>query len=133
MGCAVRSVRLAVRSLSGRTMFEARSDEFTVKVTDKTEEVKALLETGFEYVRQKDSLIFLRKRKWRQTVTEVSQIVAEVFRPIVETSPLRPAQTLSFFQIGQDLLKSSPRNVRNIGERAISVEDLANYLQSTTA
>jgi integrase len=46
-----------------RTLFEPRSDEFTVKVTDKTEEVKALLEVGFEYVCQKDSLIFLRKRK----------------------------------------------------------------------
>ena len=63
IGYAVRSVRLPVRSLCGRTMFEARSDEFTVKVTDKTEEVKALLETGFEYVCQKEGLIFLRKRK----------------------------------------------------------------------
>ena len=33
------------------------------KVAEKPEEVKALLETGFEYVCQKDSLIFLRKRK----------------------------------------------------------------------
>jgi len=29
----------------------------------KPEEVKALLEVGFEYVCQKDNLIFLRKRK----------------------------------------------------------------------
>jgi len=46
-----------------RTMFEPGSDEFTVKVTDKAEEVKALLEVGFDYVCEKDGLIFLRKRK----------------------------------------------------------------------
>ncbi|MEM3459269.1 MAG: tyrosine-type recombinase/integrase [Candidatus Bathyarchaeia archaeon] len=46
-----------------RTMFEQGSDEFTVKVAETPEEVKALLEVGFEYVCQKDNLIFLRKRK----------------------------------------------------------------------
>jgi len=46
-----------------RTLFEPGSDEFTVKVTDKPEKVKALLEVGFEYVCKKDELIFLRKRK----------------------------------------------------------------------
>jgi hypothetical protein len=46
-----------------RTMFESSSDEFTVKVTEKSEEMKTLLETGFEYVCQKDCLVFLRKRK----------------------------------------------------------------------
>jgi hypothetical protein len=30
----------------------------------KPEEIKELLEAGFEYVCQKDTLIFLRKRKW---------------------------------------------------------------------
>jgi integrase/predicted RNA-binding Zn-ribbon protein involved in translation (DUF1610 family) len=46
------------------TLFEAgANDEFTVKVAEKPEEIKALLELGFEYVLQKDSLIFLRKRK----------------------------------------------------------------------
>jgi predicted RNA binding protein YcfA (HicA-like mRNA interferase family) len=30
---------------------------------EKAEEIKTLLETGFEYVCQKDSLVFLRKRK----------------------------------------------------------------------
>jgi integrase len=46
------------------TLFEAgANDEFTVKVADKLEEIKTLLEVGFEYVCQKDSLIFLRKRK----------------------------------------------------------------------
>ena len=46
-----------------RTLFEPGNDEFTVKVVQKPEEVKTLLETGFEYVCQKDGLIFLRKRK----------------------------------------------------------------------
>ncbi|MCJ7718419.1 tyrosine-type recombinase/integrase, partial [Candidatus Bathyarchaeota archaeon] len=46
------------------TIFGAGADdEFTVKVTEKPEEIKTLLETGFEYVCAKDSLIFLRKRK----------------------------------------------------------------------
>jgi hypothetical protein len=45
------------------TLFEASDDAFTVKVAEKPEEVKSLLEIGFEYVCQKDNLIFLRKRK----------------------------------------------------------------------
>ena len=46
------------------TLFEAgANDEFIVKVAEKPEEIKQLLEVGFEYVLQKDSLIFLRKRK----------------------------------------------------------------------
>jgi integrase len=47
-----------------RTLFgECANDEFTVRVTDKVEELKNLLEAGFEWVGQKDTLIFLRKRK----------------------------------------------------------------------
>jgi len=46
-----------------RTLFDSGSDNFTVKVAQKPEEVKALLDVGFEYVCQKDNLIFLRKRK----------------------------------------------------------------------
>jgi hypothetical protein len=46
-----------------RTMFESSGDEFTVKVTEKAEEIKTLLETGFEYVCQEDNMVFLRKRK----------------------------------------------------------------------
>ena len=46
-----------------RTMFESACDEFTVKVTEKPQEVKALLEAGFEYICQKDDLPFFRKRK----------------------------------------------------------------------
>jgi integrase len=45
------------------TIFESKSDEFTVKVVEKPEEIKRLLEAGFENVCQKDNLIFLRKRK----------------------------------------------------------------------
>jgi integrase len=46
------------------TLFEAgANDEFTVKVAEKPEEIKTLLELGFEYVLQKDNLIFLRKRR----------------------------------------------------------------------
>ena len=45
------------------TLFETSSDEFNVRVTNKPEEVKSLLEVGFEYVCQKDNMMFLRKRK----------------------------------------------------------------------
>jgi hypothetical protein len=45
------------------TLFDSGSDNFTVKVAEKPEEVKSLLEIGFEYVCQKDNLIFLRKPK----------------------------------------------------------------------
>lgn len=46
------------------TLFEEQSDdEFTVKVAEKPEDIKALLEAGFEYVCQKDGLIYTRKRK----------------------------------------------------------------------
>ena len=45
------------------TIFESRSDEFTVRVVEKPEDVKRLLEAGFDFVCQKDKLIFLRKRK----------------------------------------------------------------------
>jgi len=38
-------------------------DEFHIKVAQTTEEIKTLLETGFEYVLQKDGLAFFRKRK----------------------------------------------------------------------
>lgn len=46
-----------------RTMFEPGSDEFTVKIAEKPEDMKTLLEIGFEYVCQREGLIFLRKPK----------------------------------------------------------------------
>jgi integrase/predicted RNA-binding Zn-ribbon protein involved in translation (DUF1610 family) len=39
------------------------NDEFTVRVTEKPEEIKEFLQIGFEYVCQKDNLVFLIKRK----------------------------------------------------------------------
>jgi len=45
------------------TIFEPKSDAFTVKVVERPEDVKKSLEAGFEFVCQKDKLIFLRKRK----------------------------------------------------------------------
>jgi integrase/predicted RNA-binding Zn-ribbon protein involved in translation (DUF1610 family) len=46
------------------TLFEAgANDQFTVRIVEKPEEIKELLEAGFEYVCKKDTLIFLRKRK----------------------------------------------------------------------
>jgi integrase len=39
------------------------SSEFHVKVAQTPEEIKALLEVGFEYVCEKDGLLFFRKRK----------------------------------------------------------------------
>jgi integrase len=46
-----------------QALFLIENDEFNVKVAEKTDEIKALLEVGFEYVCQKDSLMFFRKRK----------------------------------------------------------------------
>ena len=39
------------------------SEDFHVKVAQTAEEIKSLLETGFEYVLQKDGLAYFRKRK----------------------------------------------------------------------
>lgn len=46
-----------------KTLFKTDSDEFTVKAVREPEEIQGLLEVGFEYVCQKDSLLFFRKRK----------------------------------------------------------------------
>jgi len=47
-----------------RALFlNAPPDEYHVKVAKKQEEITQLLETGFEYVLQKDGLAFFRKRK----------------------------------------------------------------------
>ena len=40
-----------------------RDEEFTVRVTKEPDEIKKLLEAGFEYVCQKDQLMFFRKRR----------------------------------------------------------------------
>jgi len=44
-------------------LFQTESDEFHVKIAETPEEIKALLEVGFEYVCEKDGLMFFRKRK----------------------------------------------------------------------
>lgn len=44
-------------------IFKETTDEFTVRVAEKPEEIKELLEVGFEYVCEKDSLMYFRKRK----------------------------------------------------------------------
>ena len=46
-----------------RTIFEPSSDEYTVKVAKEPEDIKRLLEIGFEYICEKEGLAFLRKRK----------------------------------------------------------------------
>jgi len=46
-----------------RTIFEPTNDEYTVRVATKPEEIKGFLETGFEYICEKNELVFLRKRK----------------------------------------------------------------------
>lgn len=47
-----------------KALFQHGSEEeFHIKVAQKPEEIKALLEAGFDYVLQKDGLAFFRKRK----------------------------------------------------------------------
>lgn len=46
------------------TLFEAgTNDQYTVKVAEKPDEIKQLLEAGFDYVCQKGELAFMRKRR----------------------------------------------------------------------
>lgn len=45
------------------TIFRETDDEFTVRIAKTSEEIKQLLEVGFEYVVDKDGLMFFRKRK----------------------------------------------------------------------
>lgn len=42
---------------------DAAIDGFHFKVAQKPEEIKSLLETGFEYILQKDRLAYFRRRK----------------------------------------------------------------------
>jgi len=43
--------------------YDEKPEEFHVRVAEKPEKVKGLLEVGFEYVCEKDGLLFFRKRK----------------------------------------------------------------------
>ena len=44
-------------------IFKEIPDGFTVRVARKPEDIQALLEIGFEYVCEKDGLLYFRKRK----------------------------------------------------------------------
>ncbi|MFB0567430.1 MAG: hypothetical protein ACETVM_02440 [Candidatus Bathyarchaeia archaeon] len=46
-----------------KTLFQTDSSGFHVKVASNPEEIKQLLEVGFEYVCEKDGLLYFRKRK----------------------------------------------------------------------
>jgi integrase len=46
-----------------KTLFEDDNDEFIVKTAKDPVEIKSLLEVGFQYVCEKDGLMFFRKRK----------------------------------------------------------------------
>ena len=46
-----------------KAIFQDTDDQFTVKVAKTPEDIKALLEVGFDYICEKDGLMFLRKRK----------------------------------------------------------------------
>ena len=52
----------ALRS-NRKTLFRNEPENFHVKATRDPEEIQALLEVGFEFVCQKDELMFFRKRK----------------------------------------------------------------------
>ena len=43
--------------------FTHETDAFTVKVAKTQEEIAAHLEVGFEWIGEKDGLVYLRKRK----------------------------------------------------------------------
>jgi hypothetical protein len=44
-------------------LFHTENDNFHVKTAQTADEITQLLEVGFEYVCEKDGLVFLRKRK----------------------------------------------------------------------
>jgi len=46
-----------------KALFDSTADEFTVRATSDPQEIQALLEVGFEYVCDKDGLMFFKKRK----------------------------------------------------------------------
>lgn len=46
-----------------QALYQEPADDFTVKVASTAQEIKALLEVGFEYICQRENLVFLRKRK----------------------------------------------------------------------
>ncbi len=46
-----------------QALFDEDADSFTCRVAKTPEEIKLFIEAGFEYVTEKDALIYFRKRK----------------------------------------------------------------------
>lgn len=46
-----------------QVLFEEAAEEFHVKATSDSKEIKALLEVGFQYICEKDGIMFFRKCK----------------------------------------------------------------------
>jgi len=46
-----------------KAFYQDRNDSFIVMAVKDPDEIKAMLEVGFDYVCQKDDFVFLRKRK----------------------------------------------------------------------
>jgi hypothetical protein len=46
-----------------KALFKNNDDGFIIKATRDSKEITQLLEVGFEYVCQKDNLLYFRKRK----------------------------------------------------------------------
>jgi hypothetical protein len=46
-----------------KALFKDFTDEFHVRVAKEPEEIKVFFESGFEYVCEKDRLLYFRKRK----------------------------------------------------------------------
>ena len=46
-----------------KTIYESSNDEYTIRVTKDSDEIKRLLEVGFEFHCHKGDEMFLRKRK----------------------------------------------------------------------
>lgn len=46
-----------------KSLFKDENENFTVKAVKDTQEIHELLEVGFEYICEKDGLMFFRKRK----------------------------------------------------------------------
>lgn len=44
-------------------IFKEITDEFTVRIAKTSKEIQELLEVGFEYVCEKEDLLYVRKRK----------------------------------------------------------------------
>ena len=54
---------LAYINIEKALFYDRTAEEFHVKIAQTPKEVKGLLEVGFEYVCDKDGLLFFRKRK----------------------------------------------------------------------